>query len=198
MDEMKRGQFTMYRSYVEAAELMTSANAGKFLLALCRYALDGEEPGSLPKEAASAFKLVRPLLEKGRKKAAAGKAGGECRPSENSKTAEATQRNEAKKPAKKAVDMPDLSWASTRIQEAINQWITYKKEKGQGYKPTGLKSLVAQIRNKVETHGEVAVIQIIEQSMAANWQGIIWDKIGGSQNGPTTGNIFNEMRRDGA
>lgn len=65
---------------------------------------------------------------------------------------------------------------------AITDWLTYKHEKRQDYKPTGMKSVLTQIEKKIIEFGEAAVIDVIQLSMANNWHGIIWDRIK-----PTTG-----------
>ena len=62
------------------------------------------------------------------------------------------------------------------VNEAISDWLSYKKEKRQSYKPTGLKSLLTQIENKLQELTEQQVIFAITESMACNYQGIIWDK----------------------
>ena len=63
-----RNQFTFYRSYYEAVKSMKKADAASLLLALCAYALDGEEI-PLSGAARAAFILIRPTLDSGRKKA---------------------------------------------------------------------------------------------------------------------------------
>ena len=71
----------------------------------------------------------------------------------------------------------ELSGYSKELFEAINDWIAYKAEKRQSYKPTGLKSLVTQIKNAANQYGEQAVIKVIKDSMAANYQGIVFDRL---------------------
>lgn len=63
-----RNQFTFYRSYYEAVKSMKKADAASLLLALCAYALDGEEI-PLSGAARAAFILIKPTLDSGRKKA---------------------------------------------------------------------------------------------------------------------------------
>ncbi len=73
--------------------------------------------------------------------------------------------------------------------QTVIEWVEYKKEKRQGYKPTGLKSLLTQIKNNVERYGSDAVIQVIRSSMSSNYQGIVFDRLkGGRSNG---GNAVN-------
>lgn len=64
------------------------------------------------------------------------------------------------------------------VRSAVRDWLNYKKERREAYKSTGLKSLLTEIENRVKRHGEQAVAEVIRLSMANNWHGIIWDRIG--------------------
>ena len=63
------------------------------------------------------------------------------------------------------------------LQAAFTDWLAYKREKRQGYKATGLRSLTALVKENAAKYGEAAVAALIRQSMASNWQGIIWAKL---------------------
>lgn len=63
------------------------------------------------------------------------------------------------------------------LEGKIQQWIEYKTEKGQRYKPQGLRSLLTQIQKKSSEFGEDTVVELIDECMANNWQGIIWDRL---------------------
>lgn len=63
------------------------------------------------------------------------------------------------------------------LQDAFECWLSYKAEKRQGYKPTGLKSLVTEIQNNAQKYGEAAVTSLIRECMANNWQGIIFSRL---------------------
>lgn len=65
---------------------------------------------------------------------------------------------------------------SDEIRTAVQDWITYKTEKRQGYKETGLKNFLGAVRNNVAKYGDEAVAGAIRESMAANYQGVVWDK----------------------
>lgn len=84
-------------------------------------------------------------------------------------------RTPAPKPSiKSLVDETDFS---EELKSAIRDWASYKTEKRQSYKETGFRKLLTEISNRVEIHGEKAVIEVIDLSMSNNWQGIIWDRI---------------------
>lgn len=65
---------------------------------------------------------------------------------------------------------------SPPMQGALRDWLSYKAEKRQGYKPTGLKSFLSEAENNVRKYGEATVVNSIRMSMAANYQGVVWDK----------------------
>lgn len=65
---MERKQFTWYRSYYDALKELPAEEFQDIVLAVCAYALDGEEP-ELSGVARAIFTLIRPTLEVGRSKA---------------------------------------------------------------------------------------------------------------------------------
>ena len=65
---------------------------------------------------------------------------------------------------------------SESIKNAVEDWLKYKAEKKQKYKDTGLRSLLTQISNKLKEFSDEQVIYAIAESMACNYQGIVWDK----------------------
>ena len=102
------------------------------------------------------------------------------------------------KPAK-GIEFGSLS---PRMITAVEKWLQYKKERRESYKPTGLNALISQIENNVDRYGEDAVIELIASCMAANWRGIIFEKLKNQQQpgrGPargSEGNVFAEMLRE--
>ncbi len=81
----------------------------------------------------------------------------------------------------------------------IEEWLTYKKERRENYKPTGLKSLLTQIENNISTYGEQRVIDLISECMAAGYKGIIWDKLKKTQykqDKPAKRNNFEQRQYD--
>lgn len=66
---------------------------------------------------------------------------------------------------------------SEPVLSAVREWLAYKQERRQGYKPTGRRAVLTEIENRVKQHGAAAVAEVIRLSMANNWQGIIWDRV---------------------
>lgn len=71
----RRKQFTFYASYYDAVKKLNKKDQLALLMAICAYAIDGEET-NLPGGAASAFILIKPTLDASRRKAESGKRGG--------------------------------------------------------------------------------------------------------------------------
>lgn len=102
------------------------------------------------------------------------------------------KKKKEKAPAKAGAPTPDFSETtfSDWMRAKIEEWIQYKTEKAEMerkkvvYTPTGLRNLISEIQNNVNQYGERAVYDLIGQCMAANYQGIIFDKLKGQQRTP--------------
>jgi hypothetical protein len=66
---------------------------------------------------------------------------------------------------------------SPLMQDKLTEWLKYKAERRESYKPVGLRSFLSEMENKLKQHSEADVIALINECMANNWKGIIWDKI---------------------
>ena len=64
------------------------------------------------------------------------------------------------------------------LRKTVEDWLAYKAERKEAYKPVGLRNLVSEIRNQAEKHGDAAVIAVIRRSMTSGWKGIWWEHIG--------------------
>lgn len=177
MSEARR-QFTFYRSYFEAVRELPKKEQLATLLAICAYALDEEEP-ALSGVANAVFSLVRPTLDAGRRKAQSGRAGGRAQANAKQRAGESECETEKEyEPENDCYSAPHpADQFQGALREAVSDWLAYKAEKRQPYRPTGLKSLLAQIRRAADTYGDAAVVSVIRDSMASNYQGIVFDRL---------------------
>lgn len=76
-----RNQFTFYKSYYDAIQELPKRDQSALILAICAYAIYETPPKGLSIAASTAFKLIKPTLDSGRKKAESGSLGGSVRPS---------------------------------------------------------------------------------------------------------------------
>ncbi len=70
-----------------------------------------------------------------------------------------------------------LAGCGEGLIRAVEEWLTYKREKRQSYQETGLKALLRKIRRYADACGEAAVFTAIYDAMSNGYQGIVWDKI---------------------
>ena len=214
----QRTQFTFYDSFRKAAKRIEDpAERCLFYDITSDYALGNEIPDldALPSIVALAFELIKPTLDASRRKAEIGKRGGESKQTASSEEASGKQsgskteakpkqtaskkenKKESEKENKKEKEnecynpLTPLQEAkfSPLLLEAVNEWLRYKHERKEDYKPTGLEAMTTEISNRAAQHGDVAVADLIRHCMASNWRGIIWEKItmftGGSKQAAT-------------
>lgn len=108
-------------------------------------------------------------------------------PAERKPTTNKNIKNE--KNNNKSIDamlLIEQSDISLRLKPKVADWVNYKKERREGYKETGLKSLLTQIAKKEAENGTQAVIDVIDLSMSNGWKGIIWDRMDSKPKGKTT------------
>ena len=89
----------------------------------------------------------------------------------------------------------------TELKAKMEEWIKYKMERKEAYKEQGMKSLLRQVENNALTYGDQAVCDLIDDSMANGWKGIIFDRLKQKtpvrSNGSTHGgNVFLEIAQE--
>ena len=86
------------------------------------------------------------------------------------------------------------------LQVKMGEWITYKTERKEQYKEQGMKSLLKQIENNCALYGDQDICDLIDDSMANGWKGIIFDRL--KQKAPArsnrshSGNVFLEIAQE--
>ena len=85
-----RDSFVFYRSFIEAADELNAEDFKTLITAICKYALDGEEPEitGIPR---MLFTVAKPILESNNKRYENGKKGG--RPSTKNHRLSETETN---------------------------------------------------------------------------------------------------------
>jgi hypothetical protein len=205
---VERAQFTFYRSYRDALRALPPKEFKAAVLAICDYALDEAEPDltGIPN---SVFILIRPTLDSGRIKAAnrAKKAVTNAEQTHNKKQTKQKQTRKEKEGGKEGekegekendssppIVPPDgLASLSPALRGAVEDWLRYKTEKREPYKPQGLKSLVTEVKNNADRYGDAAVIKVITQSMSNNYRGIVFDWLKKAPDSGKSGNVFLDM-----
>jgi len=60
---------------------------------------------------------------------------------------------------------------NSNIRFALQKWIDYKKERGQSYKPTGLKACIEKLEKLSNNDSDLAMM-IVDESISNNWSGL--------------------------
>lgn len=212
--------------WIEQVSALEDDEKGRLFVAILEYARSGEVPDMQGRESIlfPVFKSqIDRDMESSVKQSENGKKGGRPRAKteskENQKKPKETKRKltkankEEEKDKEKDKDKeeedtppnPPLQGVSPQLEAAFADWLQYKHERREDYKPTGLRALQTQIINNAARYGEQAVIDLIRECMGNNWRGIIFDKLderrGGNRrnqdNGFQTSNPFLEMLHEG-
>ena len=190
---MAREYFCAFHSYLRSIEPLNDAERGRLFTACLYYSETGVEQ-KLQGNERFIFPTIKDQIDRDKihyeetvlKNKQNGMKGGrppkpkrtENNPPVNFET-QKTQRErkgKGKREGEREGDIYQGREIAPGVKSAINEWLAYKQEKRQGYQPTGVSKLLTQVQNKVAEIGETAVIFAISESMACNYQGIIWDK----------------------
>lgn len=68
----------------------------------------------------------------------------------------------------------NITFNIPELDDAFNEWLQYKKEKGQTYKEKGLNSLINKIWKQLKVASVASIVEDIENCMACNYQGIFF------------------------
>lgn len=171
--------------------LLSDAEAGIVLKMMAQYASSGDVPSDVPPVAAILFQAIQEDMEyfntKYSKRCEINKRIAKERDNarkenERNTNVERTLNERSlnrKDKDKYNKDSKNLSLLNDSISfsddaqmnEAITRWVAYKKERGQTYKPIGLKAFITKLSNLSGDSGEVA-LKIVEQSIANNYSGV--------------------------
>lgn len=208
----------LFIDYLDAIEPLGDAERGRLFTSLLEYAKSGEAP-QLSGNERFIFPMIRAQIDRDRaafdaesqrisearreagRKGGLAKAGkrGKCKQNVANVAEEKDKDKDKEEDKDNITPLPPLQGVSPKLQAAFDDWLAYKRERREPYKPMGLKALETQVLNNAKTYGEQAVADLIRECMANGWRGIIWERLrfgtGGGQrgNGFHTSNPFLEM-----
>ena len=135
-----RNQFTFYRSYYDAIQELSKKDQSALILAVCAYAIYETLPKGLSSAASTAFKLIQPTLDSGRRKAESGSIGGASKPQANGKQTESK---------------PQANGKQTESEKEIEEEVEYEgefEEDAEGENPEETAAATAE-RQKLKAVG---------------------------------------------
>lgn len=198
---MARDYICLYHSYLDAIQALGDAERGRLLTAMLEYSITGAAP-QLGGNERYIFPLIKAQIDRDRdrynSKCAQNAESARKRTQANASERYQTQANgsegtqdkgkgkgKGKGEGKDKDDSPDGENApelencgfSPALRAAVEDWLAYKRERREAYKPTGLKALLTQISSAASVHGDAAVIGVIRQSMSSGYKGITFDRL---------------------
>ena len=75
----------------------------------------------------------------------------------------------------------DLSVLSKPMADSVVEWLKYKKQRREAYKPVSIKKLITQVKGYAEQYGEEAVMTVISDSIANGYMGVAFASIKGKK-----------------
>ena len=220
----EKKSFLMYKSWAPLVEGMQDDQAGILFKAVFAYQMTGVEPDR-DSAIFPMFNLFKSLFEQDQaayektcetnRRISTERERNKTHRNEVSRTV--TKRNHAKpdtdtdndtdndkdkdtdtvneKPKRTQASLVGESSLSDPVKEKLMEWLAYKKERREGYKETGLKSLITEVGRHEQESGSTAVINLINECMANGWRGIIWDKLKPTARSGTSGTVFDAWDR---
>lgn len=126
-----RNQFTFYKSYYDAIQELPKRDQSALILAICAYAIYETQPKGLSIAASTAFKLIKPTLDSGRRKAESGALGGQANGKQSESKAEANRKQNASK--KEGEDEKEYEYEFEVEADAEGEESAYACDHGSDY-----------------------------------------------------------------
>ena len=186
-DEIKA--FTFYKNYYELIKYLPNKNRLELYDAITKYMFDNEEP-KLKGLAEGIWINIKMVLDNNKKNIQNGKKGG--RPKQEKEKPKNNPTNKLKKTQKKPKPKPNNIYyllfiiynfkfnniyINNNIYNKIYEWLEYKEQRKEKYTEIGLKKMLTQIDNKISEYDEQTICNLIDECMANNYKGIIFEKL---------------------
>lgn len=178
--------FTFFDNYYDLYKVLkTDKKKAEFMDAIFGYMFEDKTPANLSEEVTAYLNNIFMPLEKSKKKILAGTKGGKnSKPNSKQKEKQINKQNSKQKTNEIYISyffISNFLFLNKNDKELLKNkiidWVKYKQEKNKPYKEQGLKSLLRQIENKTREYGVEKIVDLIDECMANNYQGIIFEKL---------------------
>ena len=171
--------FTFYKDYYYLIDTMPIEDKKELAVAILDYVFKDLEPNLNGHNQAIFNTLSRQLDCSKNKSKSARKANQiEIKQKSNQNQTEIKKGNKTSVLSFKFY-VSNLEFLKDRglLRGKIEDWLDYKWERKEPYKETGFKSLMTRIEKYTEKFGEEKMIELIDECMASNYKGIIFEKL---------------------
>ena len=171
--------FTFYKDYYYLIDTMPIEDKKELAVAILDYVFKDLEPDLNGHNQAIFNTLSRQLdCSKNKSKSARKTNQIEVKQKSNQNQIEIKQGNKTSVLSFKFY-ISNLEFLKDRglLRGKIEDWLDYKWERKEPYKETGFKSLMTRIEKYTKKFGEEKMIELIDECMASNYKGIIFEKL---------------------
>jgi len=115
----------------------------------------------------------------------------EKQPKNNRKTTESTTEKQPNNISTFLFLLSNFNFLNNNnnLKNKIEDWLKYKWERTEYYKETGFKTLLARIDSATSQYGVEEVLNLIDECMANNYKGIIFEKLNGIKGKKVSENV---------
>ena len=171
--------FTFYKDYYYLIDTMPIEDKKELAVAILDYVFKDLEPNLNGHNQAIFNTLSRQLdCSKNKSKSARKTNQIEIKQKSNQNQTEIKKGNKTSVLSFKFY-VSNLEFLKDRglLRGKIEDWLDYKWERKEPYKETGFKSLMTRIEKYTKKFGEEKMIELIDECMASNYKGIIFEKL---------------------
>lgn len=176
--------FTMYFDYYNLIDTLPSRDKATLLVAINDYMFKDIEPNLTGHNQAIFNTLKNQLNVSKSNSKRRNRTTTEQQPNNNQKETEVKPNEEPKENKTSILSfkfyISDFKFINNNnlLISKIEEWINYKKQrKDKPYTEIGLNTLLKRIDKTVEEYGTDKVIDVIDYSIANNYQGIVFDRL---------------------
>lgn len=94
---------------------------------------------------------------------------------------EKEKESECSPPCIPPTEKPDIGDLPEGVQSAVLDWLAYKRERHEAYKPIGQTAFLNAARQHTQIYGEAATVGVIRSAMASGYKGVPWDRLARGQ-----------------
>lgn len=170
--------FTFYSNYFDFYKNLSDKERLKLADAILFYMFENKEPNNLNGMLTAIWTNIKMPLDNSKINIKNGKKGG--RPKTETITEEKAKtkaNNISNFFISNFLFLNNNKNNKELLENKVNEWFKYKIERKDKYTETGLNTLLKKIEKATEKYGVERVIELIDESMANNYQGIIFDKL---------------------
>ena len=186
MNEIK--SFTFYKNYYELIDNLPQEDKRLMLEVIVDYIFRDVEPIGLEKMNLAIWNNIKMPLDTSKKQALNGLRGGAPKGNSNAlknnpKTTQQITQSTTQKQTNNISTflflLSNFNFTKDKglLRGKIEEWLKYKWERKEYYKETGFKTLLARIDSATSQYGVEEVINLIDECMANNYKGIIFEKL---------------------